>query len=133
MKINSKHIYQGLIGLSALMIISGWKLGYADNTHVISRDVVNIDKVQNGDFSIKIDGYGLLQSINKRLLTATNNAVVDEIKLKAGAVVQHDTIILTLKNPELEGRLRQALAKLKNTKTKKRQILTWSTKFSHLS
>lgn len=123
MKINSKNIYKGLIGLSVLMIISGWQLGYADNAHVISRDAISIDKVQNGDFSIKIEGYGLLQSINKRLLTATSNAVVDEIKLKAGAAVKHDTIILTLKNPELEGKLRQALAKLKNTKTQKRQIV----------
>ncbi|MBU2971599.1 HlyD family efflux transporter periplasmic adaptor subunit [Pseudoalteromonas sp. C2R02] len=123
MKINSKNIYKGLIGLSVLMIISGWQLGYADNAHVISRDAISIDKVQNGDFSIKIEGYGLLQSINKRLLTATSNAVVDEIKLKAGAVVNHDTVILTLKNPELEGKLRQALAKLKNTKTQKRQIV----------
>lgn len=123
MKINSKNIYKGLIGLSVLMIISGWQLGYADNAHIISRDAISIDKVQNGDFSIKIEGYGLLQSINKRLLTATSNAVVDEIKLKAGAAVKHDTIILTLKNPELEGKLRQALAKLKNTKTQKRQIV----------
>ncbi|WP_410965752.1 hypothetical protein, partial [Salmonella sp. ZJHZ19_0152] len=62
-------------------------------------------------------------SINKRLLTATSNAVVDEIKLKAGAVVNHDTVILTLNNPELESKLRLALAKLKNAKTQKRQTV----------
>ena len=123
MKFTSKLIYQGLIGLSVVMLISGWQLGFADNTEVISKDSVTIAKVERGDFSIKVDGYGSLQSINKRLLTATSNAVVDEIKLKAGAVVNHDTVILTLNNPELESKLRLALAKLKNAKTQKRQTV----------
>ena len=123
MKLTSKLIYQGLIGLSVVMLISGWQLGFADNAEVISQDSVTIAKVERGDFSIKVDGYGSLQSINKRLLTATSNAVVDEIKLKAGAVVNHDTVILTLNNPELESKLRLALAKLKNAKTQKRQTV----------
>jgi len=61
--------------------------------------------------------------LNKRLLTATNNAIVDEIKLKAGAVVNADTVLMTLKNPTLEAELRKALAKLQNSKTQKRQVL----------
>ncbi|MGO2350458.1 MAG: efflux RND transporter periplasmic adaptor subunit, partial [Pseudoalteromonas nigrifaciens] len=123
MKFTSKLIYQGLIGLSVVMLISGWQLGFADNAEIISKDSVTIAKVERGDFSIKVDGYGSLQSINKRLLTATSNAVVDEIKLKAGAVVKHDTVIITLNNPELESKLRLALAKLKNAKTQKRQTV----------
>ncbi|ATG79119.1 MULTISPECIES: efflux RND transporter periplasmic adaptor subunit [Pseudoalteromonas] len=123
MKITSKLIYQGLIGLSAIMLLSGWQLGFADNTEVISKGSVTIAKVERGDFSIKVEGYGSLQSINKRLLTATSNAVVDEIKLKAGAVVKHDTVILTLNNPGIESKLRLALAKLKNAKTQKRQTV----------
>jgi HlyD family secretion protein len=123
MKLTSKAIYPGLIGLSAIMLISGWQLGFADNTEVVSRNSVTIAKVERGDFSIKVEGYGSLQSINKRLLTSTSNAVVDEIKLRAGAVVKEDTIILTLNNPKLESQLRQALAKLKNSKNQKRQIV----------
>ncbi|WP_405128318.1 efflux RND transporter periplasmic adaptor subunit [Pseudoalteromonas sp. PB2-1] len=123
MKLTSKLVYQGLIGLSAIMLLSGWRLGFADNAEVISLESVTMAKVERGDFSIKVEGYGSLQSINKRLLTATSNAVVDEIKLKAGAVVEPDTVILTLNNPELESKLRLALAKLKNAKTQKRQTL----------
>jgi HlyD family secretion protein len=123
MKLTSKVIYRGLIGLSAIMLIAGWQLGFADSAKVVSRNSVTISKVERGDFSIKIEGYGSLQSINKRLLTSTSNAVVDEIKLKAGAVVKEDTVILTLNNPKLESQLRQALAKLKNAKTKKRQTV----------
>lgn len=123
MKIKAKIIYQSLIGISVLMLISGWSLGYRDSAEVIALESVTITKVESGDFSIKVEGYGSLQSVNKRLLTATSNAVVDEIKLKAGAVVTADTVILVLKNPELTSQLRQSLAKLQNIKTQKRQII----------
>jgi len=123
MKIKAKIIYQSLIGVSVLMLISGWSLGYRDGAEVIARENVTITKIELGDFAIKVEGYGSLQSVNKRLLTATSNAVVDEIKLKAGAVVTANTVILVLKNPELTTKLRQSLAKLQNVKTQKRQII----------
>ena len=123
MKIKSKVVYQLLVGISFLMLFSGWRLGFSDDAEVIARDIITTAKVESGDFSIKIEGYGSLQSLNKRLITATSSAVVDEIKLKAGAVVDVDTVILTLINPKLEGELRQALAKLQNTKTQKRQTV----------
>jgi HlyD family secretion protein len=122
MNIKTKIIYQSIVGISVLMLISGWSLGYRDSAQVITRESVTITKVESGDFAIKVEGYGSLQSVNKRLLTATSNAVVDDIKLKAGAVVTADTVILVLKNPELTTKLRQALAKLQNAKTNKRQI-----------
>lgn len=119
----TKIIYQSLIGVSVVMLISGWSLGYRDSAEVIARESVTINKVESGDFAIKVEGYGSLQSVNKRLLTATSHAVVDEIKLKAGAVVTADTVILVLKNPELTTKFRQSLAKLQNIKTQKRQII----------
>jgi len=122
MSIKTKIIYQSLLGASLLMLISGWRLGYSDDAEAVARESVTISKVETGEFSLKVEGYGSLQSINKRLLTATSNAIVDDIKLKAGAVVNADTVILTLKNPELTAKLRQTLAKLQNAKTNKRQI-----------
>jgi len=122
MSIKTKIIYQSLLGASLLMLISGWRLGYSDDAEAVARESVTIAKVETGEFSLKVEGYGSLQSVNKRLLTATSNAIVDDIKLKAGAVVNADTVILTLKNPELTAKLRQTLAKLQNAKTNKRQI-----------
>ncbi len=123
MKNKQKIIYRCLISLSMLMLITGWRLGYSNSFEYVSRDTVSIAKVEAGDFSIKVEGYGTLQSLNKRLLTATSSAIVDEIKLKAGAVVNADTVLMILKNPKLEADLRQALAKLQNSKTQKRQVL----------
>jgi len=118
-----KIIYQSLIASCLLMLSTGWYLGYSDSMPNIAKSSVTIAQVEAGDFSIKVDGYGSLQSLNKRLLTATSNALVDDIKLKAGAIVRADTVIMTLKNPALEAELRQALAKLQNSKTQKRQTL----------
>jgi len=111
------------MAICLLMLTTGWYLGYSDSMPNIARNSVTISQVEAGDFSIKVDGYGSLQSLNKRLLTATSNALVDDIKLKAGAIVTAETVIMTLKNPALEAELRQALAKLQNSKTQKRQTL----------
>jgi len=123
MKNKRKIIYQCLIGTSMLMLVTGWQLGYSNSLEYVDRNHISIAQVEAGDFSIKVEGYGSLQSLNKRLLTSTSNALVDDIILKAGAVVKANTVIMTLKNPALEAELRQALAKLKNSKTQKRQTL----------
>lgn len=124
MKINIKQkmVYRALISISLVLLISGWRLGHSD-IETLPQANITVSKVETGDFSIQISGYGSLQSINKRLLTATSNAVVDDIILKAGAVVDVDTVIMTLKNPELESLLRQALANLQNSKTQKRKLI----------
>lgn len=123
MKNKIKIIYQSLVAISMLMLSTGWYLGYSDVMPYIAKDSVTIAQVEAGDFAIKVEGYGSLQSLNKRLLTATSHALVDDIKLKAGAIVTADTVIMTLKNPAVEAELRQALAKLQNSKTQKRQTL----------
>lgn len=123
MKNRQRIIYQCLAGVSMAMLVAGWQLGFSESVHYVNRDSVSIAKVEAGEFAIKVEGYGSLQSLNRRLLTATNNAVVDELILKAGAEVEADTVIMRLKNPELEADLRQALANLKNAKTTRRQII----------
>jgi HlyD family secretion protein len=123
MKLEKKIVYQCLMGSSILMLFAGWNMGFSKSPQYIAKDKVTIAKVEAGDFSIKVEGYGSLQSLNKRLLTATSYSLVDDIKLKAGATVTANTVLMTLKNPALEADLRQALAKLQNSKTSKRQVM----------
>lgn len=96
-------------------------MGFADPIQMVSAQDVIIEEVRSGEFALTVEGYGSLQSVNRRLITSTSTAIVDDIRLKAGARVEPESIILTLKNPELEGTLRQALANLKSAKTQKRQ------------
>lgn len=123
MKTNLSTLVYSAIGLlSALLLISGWAIGYAAGLHYINAASVSVATVQSGDFTQRITGYGSLQSQNQRLLTASSMATVDEIKLRPGAVVEPDSIILTLKNPALEIAAQQALANLHNKRSNSRRL-----------
>lgn len=123
MKTNLSTLVYSAVGLlSALLLISGWSIGFAGGLHYINAASVSVATVQSGDFTQRVTGYGSLQSQNQRLLTASSMATVDEIKLRPGAVVEPDSIILTLKNPALEMAAQQALANLHNKRSNSRRL-----------
>lgn len=121
--ITSQRVYAGILALSGLLLISGWRLGFAGNSHFIDTKNVTIAAVQSGEFTQKVTGYGSLLSQNQRLITASSVAIVDEIKLRPGAIVEADSVLLTLKNPELDNALQQAEATLQNSRTTKRKLM----------
>ncbi|PIW60068.1 HlyD family efflux transporter periplasmic adaptor subunit [Shewanella sp. CG12_big_fil_rev_8_21_14_0_65_47_15] len=121
--ITSQRVYAGIVVLSSLLLISGWRQGFASNSHFIEAKHVSIAAVQSGEFSQKVTGYGSLLSQNQRLITASSVAIVDEIKLRPGAIVEADSVLLTLKNPELDNALQQAEATLQNSRTTKRKFM----------
>jgi HlyD family secretion protein len=119
----NRLIYGGIILTSFVLLFSGWNMGFSGSKEYIDMNDIKIAMVETGEFSKKINGYGSLQSKNQRLITSSTQAIVDEIKLKPGAIVQKDTILLILKNPVLENKMQQALANLHNSKTTKRKIV----------
>ncbi|WP_298771078.1 efflux RND transporter periplasmic adaptor subunit [uncultured Shewanella sp.] len=121
--ITQKTVFSGLILSSAMLIVGGWQLGFSGNKDYVAANSINISQVQSGDFAQEVTGYGTLQSLYQRSITATTTAVVDTIHLKPGATVKADTLIITLKNPQLEVALQQALGELKNSKTQKRKLI----------
>jgi HlyD family secretion protein len=123
MKKNTSTIMYCAVGVvSAVLLISGWSIGFAGGLHYVSAATVSVATVQSGDFTQRVTGYGSLQSQNQRLLTASSMATVDEIKLRPGAVVEPDSIILTLKNPVLEVSAQQVLANLHNKRSNSRRL-----------
>lgn len=124
MKKNLSTLVYSAIGLiSVLLLISGWSIGFAGGLHYLSAASVSVATVQSGDFTQRVTGYGSLQSQNQRMITASSMATVDEIKLRPGAVVEPDSIILTLKNPTLEIAVQQAMANLHNKRTNSRKLV----------
>jgi HlyD family secretion protein len=121
--ITSQRVYAGILALSGLLLISGWRAGFAGNSQFIETKHVSIAAVQSGEFTQKVTGYGSLLSQNQRLITASSVAIVDEIKLRPGAIVEADSVLLTLKNPELDNVLQQAEATLQNSRTTKRKLM----------
>lgn len=121
--ITSQRVYAGIVVLSSLLLFSGWRQGFASNSYFIETKSVSIAVVQRGEFSQKVTGYGSLLSQNQRLITASSVAIVDEIKLRPGAIVEADSVLLTLKNPELDNALQQAEATLQNSHTTRRKLM----------
>lgn len=116
-------VYGGLFVLSVVLLISGWSIGFAGDIAYVESAKVKLATVQSGDFVQRVTGYGSLQSQNQRLITASSVAVVDDIKLKPGAVVSADTVLLTLKNPTLEGYLQQAMTAVHRSTTEQRKLI----------
>jgi len=122
LKAKTSIIYSSIIGASFVLLVYGWSIGFAGSVHYLQAETVKMAVVQSGEFTQNVKGYGVLQSQNQRLISANSTAVVDEIKLRPGAVVESDTILLSLKNPALETELQQAKAKLHNGQTNKRKL-----------
>ena len=113
----------GLItGASFLLLLSGWSMGFSGSRQYLNLSDVSIATVTTGEFSQKVTGYGVLQSKDQRLLTATSMGIVDEIRLRPGAEVASDSVILTIKNPELEVALQQSMTNLNSAKTELRKL-----------
>ena len=125
MVVKEKLFYSILVFCSFLLVLISWNIGYSVKQEFIKKNTIKIAKVQSGSFVEKINGYGELQSINQRLITSENHATIDGIILKPGAKVNSDTIILTLKNPEVERKLIAVKSSLKNAEIalKKQDLL----------
>ena len=68
----------------------------------VSRSAVWIDTVRRGPFVREVSAPGALVSDDVRLLTARASGTVDRIHLKTGVLVQPDTLVLELSDPDLE-------------------------------
>lgn len=118
----SKGVYSVLLAASLTMLTAGWYLSYGGEVQYLNASELTIATVQSGDFTQKVNGYGMLQSLNQRLMTAPVAAIVEEIHLQPGADISADSVILTLKNPESEAALQRALVALQSAKTERRKL-----------
>ena len=71
-----------------------------------------IDTVQRGDMLQEIRATGTLVPRTSRWLAAATAAQVDRILAWPGTVVQPDTVLMTLSNPEVQDSLRNAQAQV---------------------
>lgn len=76
-----------------------WFLGQAD--FVIDKDIVVYDQVKRGEFSVSVRGTGLLVPDNIQWLSASVEARVERIIVKAGKRVKQGDLIVELSNPQL--------------------------------
>ena len=111
-----------IIGAVALLAFSGYQLMQPSSGQKIDRKELLIGTVQQGEFKIQVDGFGLLRSDKQKLLTSLTNATVEEVVLKPGAMVTPDSVILRLSNPELMLEIERAKQSLSQEKANLRQL-----------
>jgi HlyD family secretion protein len=71
-------------------------------TPVLDRAGIQVDTVQRGPMTVRVQGLGVLVPEETRWLAAATDAHVDEIFLHAGAHVRKDSVLMQLSNPDLD-------------------------------
>lgn len=89
----------------------------------VDRGTLWIDSVKRGPMLVTVRGLGTLVPEEVRLIPATRDGNVEEKRVKIGDTVKADTILVVLRNPDLQQQLvndelvyQRALADLANTK-----------------
>jgi biotin carboxyl carrier protein len=106
-----------IIGIAFAVALLVNKFIIQEDGESLSRDSLIISKINKGDLEISVDGYGQLRSKKQRLITSITAATVNEIILKPGALVEPDSVIAVLSNPELELEVRSVKNQLARLKT----------------
>ncbi|MEO8035767.1 MAG: RND transporter, partial [Acidobacteriota bacterium] len=107
----ARHRRRWLFGSAAAVVIAAVTLGVASlkpAAPAIDRSSVWIDTVKRGPMLRQVRGTGTLVPENVRWLSAVTDGRVERILVHPGAVVTADTVILEMKNPELEQSTRDA-------------------------
>ena len=99
-KVNKKFVVAGITAL--LMLVSFWGVTSINSNPKLPINALRTAVVKQGDFNVKVDGYGRLRAKHQRLLTSQSQAIVESIQLYPGAIVTKESIILILSDPRLE-------------------------------
>lgn len=108
-----KWLFGAAIGVSALgaLMVYQWATPTA-----VAASQLQIATVKQADFVVKIRGFGRLKPKYQRYLTNTDTAMVEAIHVYPGTIVNKDTVILSLVNPQQAQRLSVARLELARQK-----------------
>lgn len=112
-----------LLSAAVVVVIAGFALRAQSSSAAIKRDALVVGVVKSGKFDVSVDGYGELKSSSARLLTSDSKATVEEVVLKPGAMVEPDSIILRMSNPQIDQDLDLARHKLEAEKIAVQEIV----------
>lgn len=110
-----KRRRQMLIGIAITMVFLtavGLLLGLGPALPGVERSSVLVDTVKRGELLREVRGPGTLVPKEIRWIAAETAARVERVLIKPGAIVEADTVILELGNPEVDDLLLAANAEL---------------------
>jgi HlyD family secretion protein len=114
--LRNKRIKRIVVLLMVLIAAAGVTLGLSRMRPAapsVDRATVWIDSVKRGEMLRQVRGIGTLVPEEVRWIPATNEATIEERRVRAGDVVTAETIILVMSNPDVKQRADDALLQLK--------------------
>ena len=105
-----------LSGAVAALVLLSVYFTQSDAVPVVASDDVTMLKVERGRVDLFSQAFGELFSAQERMLTSQSSGKVSAINLRPGAIVEPDTVILSLANPELTQAHQSALGDLNSRK-----------------
>jgi len=118
----NKRIFINVAIAAVVVGVSLWGFSQPSGSEKISKREFWTDSIKRGDLTMEVEGFGKLKSKKQRLLSAPDNATVDEIFLKPGSLVSEGSVIVRLSNPRLSQQVKDANRVLTNTKTSYLQL-----------
>jgi len=94
-----------IIGSVAAVVLAGITIFLArlkPAAPTVERSLVWIDTVKQGSINREVRGLGTLVPVDIRWIAARTSGRVEHIVLRPGAVVQPDSVVLELTNPDVE-------------------------------
>ena len=117
---NLRYLYVG--GVLVIILIVAWLSVQPSASARVDAADIWVGQIQQGDMQQSVSGFGTLKSKTTRLLTSYSNATVDEILLRPGSLVEPDSVILKLFDPELDQAVKSAQRTLKQSKNQYLQL-----------
>jgi HlyD family secretion protein len=97
-----RHVAYALASAAAVVLVSVALARMEPAAPTVERATVLIDTVKRGSFVRQVRGLGTLVPEDTRWLPATTDGRVERIRLRPGAVVHANSVILDLGNPQVE-------------------------------
>lgn len=114
--------YLSIGAVAAIILVVIWLTSQPTASAKVDAADIWVGEVKQGDMLQTVSGFGTLKSKTTRLLTSYSNATVDEIVLRPGSIVEPDSVILKLFDPELDQAVKTAQRTLKQSKNQYLQL-----------
>jgi HlyD family secretion protein len=109
-KKKTRRLTYSAAGVTAFVALAAFVATLEPAAPSVERASLYIDAVQRGDMLLQVRGPGVLVPSEVRWIAAASEARVDRVLVKPGAVVEPDTVLVEMSNPELEQQVEEARA-----------------------